>query len=153
MPSRPTAGKPQPRVTMHTLPGAKKALEVCALVERLYGEGRRVAVWCADAARAEVLDQYLWTFSQSSFVPHEAWRDGAAAEAPVLLVVGSLAGLPAEFDTVVVADRAAEPSDFARFREIHDLVAKSAEDEGKRECWEGAGFEVRDARAAPRRSR
>jgi len=147
MPTKRAAAAPTPRarVVLHALPGTKKAHEVCRLVERLLGQRHRLAVWFSDAGRAEVLNQYLWTFSQSSFVPHGMWREGDPVEDPVVLVVGSVGSLPEEYETLVVADRAEDLTPFARFVEIHDLVARSAEDQGKREAWQAAGFAVQDA--------
>ncbi len=132
-------------VILHRLTGSKKALEACRLVERLYASGKRVTVWVSDRGRAAVFDEYLWTFAQNSFVPH-ALVDGAAeADEPVAIVTGSLSN-PNRADALVVADRVPDATAAGAWAVVHDLAAGTAEDEGKREAWESAGFAVREVR-------
>ena len=128
-------------VTIHRIAGAKKALDVCRIVEALYLAGRRVVVFVGDGKRAAILDAYLWTFSQPSFVPHCLWDGAAAVDEPVVLVGGELAN-PNGADILVVADRLSDLAAAAAFAEIHDVVAELAEDAGKPEAWEAAGFTV-----------
>jgi DNA polymerase IIIc chi subunit len=137
-------------VVLHRLAGAKKAYDACRLVEALYLDGRRVVVWFSDAGRAAVLDQYLWTFSQSSFVPHLRWNGGDELEEPVALVVGELAN-PNRADVLVVVDRLEELGAAAQFERIHDLLARTSEDHGKREAWEAAGFSVQEVQGVAAR--
>jgi DNA polymerase III subunit chi len=131
-------------VIIHRIGGAKKALEVCRTVELLYLAGRRVVVYISDAGRASVLDEYLWTFSQPSFVPHVIWSGAAEVEEPVVLVVGEVAN-PNGADGLVVADHLADLGAAAMFAEVHEIVARVAEDEGKPEAWRAAGFTVENA--------
>ncbi len=100
-------------VIVHRLAGSKKALEACRLVERLYHGGKRVAVWVADGGRAGVLDEYLWTFAQSSFVPHALWDGSGELDDPVAIVTGTLAN-PNRADVLVIGDRLARPDRGAR---------------------------------------
>jgi DNA polymerase III subunit chi len=131
-------------VILHRIAGAKKALDVCRIVEGLYLAGQRVVVFVADAKRAAILDDYLWTFSQPSFVPHCLWDGATEVVEPVVLVTGELAN-PNGADTLVIADRVADLAGATAFAEIHDVVAQLAEDAGKAEAWEAAGFTVKDA--------
>ena len=128
-------------VTLHRIAGTKKALEVCRLVESLYLAGKRVVVFVSDGARASVLDEYLWTFSQPSFVPHVLWNGASEVEEPVVLVLGELAN-PNGADTLVVADHLADLTAASAFAEVHEVLARVAEDEGKAEAWQAAGFTV-----------
>ena len=131
-------------VVLHRLTGSKKALEACRLVERLYSSGRRVAVWVSDRGRAGVLDEYLWTFAQNSFVPHVLW-DGGDGDEPVAIVTGTLTN-PNRAEALVVADRLPDPAAAVGWPEVHDLLTSAAEDEGKKEAWEAAGFSVLEVR-------
>lgn len=128
-------------VTIHQLAGTKKALDACRLVESLYTSGRRVVVWIADGSRVATFDQYLWTFSPGSFVPHVACDGNEEAEDPVVIVSGTLTN-PNRGDALVVVDRLDEPAAASGFAEVHDLVAGTTEDEGKQERWAAAGFPV-----------
>lgn len=58
----------------------------CRLVEKAYLAGQRVFVWLEDAAALAAFDELLWTFSDRSFVPHEAAQEDPQWEhCPVLL--------------------------------------------------------------------
>jgi DNA polymerase IIIc chi subunit len=138
-----------PTVVLHRLGGTKKAQEACRLVESLYQKGKRVAVYVSDPGRAAVLDDYLWTFSQPSFVPHALWDGHGEVEDPVVVLAGVLAN-PNVATVLVVGDRIAEPAQAAGFEEVHDFVTAAPEDEGKSKAWEEAGFKVADGRGARR---
>lgn len=132
-------------VILHRLTGSKKALDACRLIERLYSSGKRVAVWMSDRGRAAVLDEYLWTFAQNSFVPHAIWDGVGDGDEPVVIVTGTLAN-PNRAKALVVGDRLPDPAAAREWPEVHDLVTAAAEDEGKKEAWKAAGFSVREVR-------
>jgi DNA polymerase-3 subunit chi len=68
--------------------GASGRLKVaCRLAEKAYQTGQRVLIWHSDKDELTRLDELLWTFSDTSFVPHE-WVDGGH-DAPVLLSAGA----------------------------------------------------------------
>ena len=149
MTERKTREKPPkaPKVVLHRLAGTKKAHEACRLVERLYQKGDRVAVFLSDRGRAAVLDEYLWTFAQHSFVQHVLWDGQNEVEDPVVVLAGTL-GNPNGATVLVVGDRIGDPKDAGSFAEVHDFVTAAPEDEGKAKLWEDAGFKVQDARGA-----
>ncbi len=130
-------------VTLHRLAGTKKALEACRLVEKLYLAGTRTVVWISDAGRAGMFDDYLWTFAQASFVPHSLWNGQGSCDDPVVVATGTL-GSPNAASALVIVDRLADPAQATAFAEVHDFVAQGAEDAGKKESWEQAGFTVRE---------
>ncbi len=43
---------------------------LCLLVEKIYVQGKRVQIVCADELTMSNLDQALWQFKQLSFIPH-----------------------------------------------------------------------------------
>lgn len=130
-------------VILHRLTGSKKALEACRLAEMLYQRGQRVVVWLSDRGRAAVLDEYLWTFAQNSFVPHAVWDGIGDADDPVVIVTGVL-GNPNRAEVLVVGDRLQDTVAAREWPEVHDFVTGAAEDEGKKEAWEAAGFKARE---------
>jgi DNA polymerase IIIc chi subunit len=137
-------------VILHRLSGSKKALDACRLIEGLYLAGKRVVVYCADGGRASILDSYLWTFAQQSFVPHAIWNGESDVEEPVVLVTGAPVN-PNAATVLVVADRLDDPRSAADFSEIHDLATRGAGDAGKAEAWSAAGFTVKDVVGVPAR--
>jgi DNA polymerase IIIc chi subunit len=135
-------------VTIHRIAIAKKALDICRIAEELYLAGKRAVVLVTDSKRAAILDDYLWTFAQPSFVPHALWDGATPIEEPVAIVAGELAN-PNGATALLVADRVADPAAAAAmFAEIHDVDARLAEDEGKAEAWADAGCSVTAGRTA-----
>ena len=51
--------------------------------------GWRVAIQTVDDLRLKALDDLLWSFDKTSFLPHATARDGNAAAQPVLLTTDS----------------------------------------------------------------
>ncbi len=106
---------PEPlRVDFYVLEGVAEAARLklaCRLAEKAWSGAHRTVVTATDAAELQRLDELLWTFSDGSFVPHEALlaevpqpppaasTEGPQATPPVLLCVGALP--PGEFDVLV----------------------------------------------------
>lgn len=90
----------------------------CRLIEKAYSLGHNIYVQAASAEQAKTLDELLWQFSPSSFVPHGiAGSESAQAE---VVVIGEK--LPAASHTDVLINLGSEPStahgQFARINEI-----------------------------------
>jgi len=95
----------------------------CRIAEKAYLGRQSVLVWHTDRGELETVDRLLWTFADTSFVPHEWLGDAgpARAEAPVLLGTTP----PADpVDVLINLDISAEPPSFlsqvARVAEIVD---------------------------------
>ncbi|MFC2089107.1 DNA polymerase III subunit chi [Calditrichota bacterium] len=58
------------KIIFITLSVANKMRVVCDLIENEYMNGRRVIVNVADESEGKSLDQMLWSWKQSSFIPH-----------------------------------------------------------------------------------
>jgi DNA polymerase-3 subunit chi len=59
------------------------------LLERSLQRGWRVIVQAGSEERVEALDAFLWTYDDSSFLPHASWREPDPAEQPILLTVAA----------------------------------------------------------------
>src|SRR5271156_3665724 len=55
------------------------------LLEGALGEGARIVVQAATTEQVDALNERLWTYSDESFLPHGAARDGEADAQPVYL--------------------------------------------------------------------
>jgi DNA polymerase IIIc chi subunit len=137
-------------VVLHRLAGSKKALDACRLVEELYTAGRKVTVFVADAGRAAMFNDYLWTFAQHSFVPHVLWDGKGEVGDPVVVVTGALAN-PNGSDVLLIGDRIDDPGQAVPWGEVHDFVTSASEDEGKAGSWAAAGFTVEERRGVSTR--
>lgn len=133
------------RIILHRLAGAKKALDACRLVEKLYLAGRRVAVWLADERKAQLFDQYLWTFADESFVPHALATGPDVMEEPVVLITGPLRRTPGA-EVLVLLDVPPNLQAVKDFDEAHDFITTAPDDVGRAEAWRSAGFEVTEVR-------
>ncbi len=63
---------------------------LCRYADRLFSEGRKVQILVDSTSSAQLVDQTLWTFSQSSFIPHaiSGPESKEIPDEPVLIVVG-----------------------------------------------------------------
>jgi DNA polymerase-3 subunit chi len=57
------------------------------ILEKVLERGWRAAIMAASEERVEVLNQYLWTYRDHSFLPHGSARDGDAEHQPIWLTV------------------------------------------------------------------
>ena len=70
-----------------TVAGQRELL--CRWTERFYTEKRRVRIRVDSMVAAQFIDQLLWTFSQSSFIPHLIFSPGGMPpEVPVVITPG-----------------------------------------------------------------
>ena len=106
------------RVDFHVLPAQPRRqhdVYVCQLVERAWRAGQRVHVHCLDRDMLEALDDLLWTFSDTSFLPHAAVDSDDAGAAPVTIGCGDR--LPADAAVLVNLD-VAVPTFFSQFERV-----------------------------------
>jgi DNA polymerase-3 subunit chi len=70
---------------------------ICRVVEKAWQRGHSVFVQCADDISADAFDDLLWSFQDTSFVPHA--REGIGDPAPV--VIGTAAERAPSLDVLV----------------------------------------------------
>jgi DNA polymerase-3 subunit chi len=77
-----------PRIDFYVLqnqsPGGRFKL-ACRIIEKAYRLGHRVYVKTGNSDDAGVLNDLLWTFSQSSFVPHQLSAESDPSESPIVI--------------------------------------------------------------------
>lgn len=116
-----------------------------ALLHKSLERGWRVVVQAASEERIEVLDAHLWTWRDDAFLPHGTWRDGEAAEQPILLTINEKNpnGAVARF----LVEGANMPVDAASYERVVVLFDDEDPDavEAARARWgeaKAAGFDV-----------
>lgn len=122
------------KLELHDLPGEKRAGEIVRLVERLYGEGRRLVIWVADEGLRTVLDDYLWTFRKLSFVPHVPWDETLGEVKDPVVLLGATAN-PNDATVLVVGDEPPPGEWAASFDEVHDFIPPGDVGEERRSFW------------------
>ena len=106
------------QVDFHVLPAQPRRqhdLYVCQLVERAWRAGRRVHVHCLDRDMLGALDELLWTFNDTSFVPHAPLGSAEAVAAGVTL--GCQDDTPAHAEILVNLD-VEVPRFFSQFERV-----------------------------------
>jgi DNA polymerase-3 subunit chi len=76
----------------------------------------KVVVQASSEERIEALDAHLWTWRDDAFLPHGTWREGEAAEQPILLTVN--ADNPNGATVRFLIDGAAFPADVGSYQRI-----------------------------------
>src|SRR6202166_1660526 len=87
-----------------------------ALLQKSLERGWRVVVQASSDERIEALDAHLWTWKDDAFLPHGTWREGEAAEQPILLTVND--DNPNGASVRFLIDGAAMPADAAAYQRI-----------------------------------
>ena len=87
------------------------------LLERALGGGQRVVVVAGSEDRVDYLNNLLWTYDESGFLPHGAARDGNAARQPIWLAPGDENPNGAAWVMLVDGARA----DLARYQRCFDI--------------------------------
>jgi DNA polymerase-3 subunit chi len=93
----------------------------CRLVRRALASGKPVGV-CVAAPDSARLDELLWSFDPTDFIPHRRW-DGASPAAPgEVLLVGDAAGLPHR--GLLLNLSLALPADALAFERVLEVVGR-----------------------------
>ena len=97
----------------------------CRITDKAYRSGNKVFLHLNNMENAKMLDDLLWTFSQSSFIPHHFCQDSCEEDSPV--VIGTFP--PNSDDIDVFISIADEPvADFARYPRIVEIIGPSDEE-------------------------
>ncbi len=91
----------------------------CRLCAKAFEQGQRLFVYAADGDDARHLDELLWVFSDTAFVPHALADTDEAAAAPVLIGAGDP---PAEHLELMINRRHPVPGVFSRFERVIEIV-------------------------------
>lgn len=92
---------------------------ICRLTEKAWREGRTVHIRCENADSATALDDLLWTYKDTSFLPHATQDTADAAQVPVTLGHGSQ--MPDTTDVLI--NLALEvPDYFSRFERVMETT-------------------------------
>ena len=100
--------------------GADARLSVAArLTEKALGRGHRVFINCDSQDQLAMLDDYLWRFKPSSFVPHSPVSNDTEEQ-----VVLGFEDAPGSHNDVLINLALAPPSFFARFERVAEVVTQ-----------------------------
>ncbi len=88
------------------------------LLEKALGSGARIVLRAPDAGAVERINRLLWTYGQSSFLPHGSAVDGRSEEQPIYLTAQDENPNGAD---ILVQVEGAEAGDLPGYRRVLDL--------------------------------
>jgi len=100
----------------------------CRLTEKAYKLGHKIFVHARDAEQTRKMDDLLWTYSQSSFVPH-ARADMQNTNADDYPVIIGDSTPPDGFNGLLVSLRDEISPHYAQFERVAEVT--DADDDGK----------------------
>jgi len=116
-------------------------LLVCELAKRAFAAQQSTLILTRDFEQAEAVDEYLWSFDEDSYIPHQLAGDDDDANTAVLIVPPGVE--TADRPMVINLRDTCAQGQFDRVLEV--VAADPAEREGSRVRWteyKKAGFEV-----------
>jgi len=111
---------------LSTTEPSKRWLFACQLIEKAYNNGLSLFVWTENAEDAATIDDQLWQFKPTSFVPHVIEGSEQAAGITATITIGQTLSNAIECDAVVnLTDQL--PNDPSRFTRIFEVIASDPE--------------------------
>ena len=97
----------------------------CRLCQKIYTLGHTALVQVSDLEQAQALDDLMWTFDQSSFVPHGVDKENCDQNIPILIGYQT----PQTNDrNVLISLLNAVPDYYNQYERIAEFVDNTADD-------------------------
>ena len=118
------------QVNFYTLTSSEaqsRLLFVCRLTEKVYSLGHRVHIQTESEQQSKLLDDLLWQYAPSSFIPHTT-ADGSSNNRDTVSVGTSLAGAKHADVLINLGEQASQAGDqFSRINEVISADPESLE--------------------------
>ena len=105
-------------VVQSAVPGERQSV-AARLADKAFQRGHRIFINAADEAQARALDQLLWSFRPTSFLPH-----GLLGEAHADTVAIGWGQEPENHNDLLINLQLAIPSFFSRFARVAEVVTQ-----------------------------
>lgn len=90
------------------------------LLEKAYGTSAQILIKVGNEERVEFLNAHLWTFDDTSFIPHGSKKDGFADQQPIWLTAGD--DNPNQASMLFLVDGASVPlSEIEKYERIFNI--------------------------------
>jgi len=112
-----------PRVDFYLLSGADPSARrrfTCRLAEKAWKACHKIFIRSTDATEVAILDDLLWTFRQSSFVPHTLAENHE--NDPLAAVLIGTGTAPEGFHDLLINLAPDVPEDWQTYRRIAEIV-------------------------------
>jgi DNA polymerase-3 subunit chi len=118
------------QVNFYTLTSSEaqsRLLFVCRLTEKAYSLGHRIHIQTESEQQSKLLDDLLWQYAPSSFIPHTT-ADGSSNNRDTVSVGTSLAGAKHADVLINLGEQASQAGDqFSRINEVISADPESLE--------------------------
>jgi len=116
----------------------------CRLSAKVIQQNLKITIYIPDTKIADQLDNLLWTFSSTAFIPHCRVGDKLASETPVTI---SQNGEPLPHDNVLINLHNEHPPFFSRFLRLIEISGATIEDakaaRTRYRFYKDRGYEIR----------
>lgn len=105
----------------------QRHLFACRLVEKAFKLGHHIYIHSDDDAQANAVDQLLWGFRDSSFIPHRLLADtavGATSGEPVQIGYAETIGTATTPTELLINLSQSVPEFFSRFDRVSEIVVQ-----------------------------
>ena len=114
-----------PRVDFHSQVSDKYNY-TCRLVRKARAANCQIIILVNDEDQLRLLDQELWQFSATDFLPHVGLSDALAAVTPILLTTQLSNSIPHR--DLLINLRPEVPDHFEQFNRVIEIVSSDTED-------------------------
>ena len=114
-----------PRVDFHSQVSDKYNY-TCRLVRKARAANCQIIILVNDEDQLRLLDQELWQFSATDFLPHVSLGDALAAVTPILLTTQLSNSIPHR--DLLINLRPEVPDHFEQFNRVIEIVSSDTED-------------------------
>lgn len=111
----------------HTPDGKLRA--VCRLSQKIYSLGQTALIQTPDEDQARTLDDLMWTFDQSSFIPHGMGGGGDDDPAPPITI--DCQPRSTERHNVLISLLEVVPEHYSQYERIAEFVDDTPDDKAK----------------------
>lgn len=107
---------------------SKQATEtfICRLTEKAWSQSNTVYIHTSDEQHAEKYDELLWTFNETSFIPHQLnnTKDDTDKNSEKLVLIGhnSATDVSSHHDVLINLNQEA-PSFFSQFERVAEIIS------------------------------
>lgn len=118
------------QVNFYTLPSSEtqsRLLFVCRLTEKAYSLGHRIHIQTESEQQSKLLDDLLWQYSASSFIPHGTVADSGESSDPVTLSTTLMGGKHADVLINLGKQASLAGDQFSRINEVISADIESLE--------------------------
>ncbi len=98
----------------------------CRLIRKARAADCRIVVFDNNRAQLNLLNEALWTFSESDFLPHVLLDDPLMAQTAIILTEDDSANFP-HYELLINLTQNV-PNDFSRFARIIEVIATEQQD-------------------------